>query len=39
MDSRAFGVVLISAAFVAAPATAQTAAAPPAITRTVVAAT
>lgn len=39
MHYRTLGVVLLSAALVAAPAIAQTTAAPPAITRTVVAAT
>jgi hypothetical protein len=39
MFSRTFGVVLLSTASVAAPATAQTTPAPPAITRAVVAAT
>jgi hypothetical protein len=39
MHFRTFGLVLLSAASVVAPATAQTTPAPPAITRTVVAAT
>src|ERR1700693_5911296 len=39
MHFRTFGVVLLSVASVVAPAMAQTTAAPPAITRTVVAAT
>ena len=39
MHFRTFGVMLLSAASVAVPATAQTTSTPPAITRTVVAAT
>jgi quercetin dioxygenase-like cupin family protein len=39
MHFRTFGIVLVGAAFVAVPAVAQTTAAPPAIMRTVVAAT